>query len=120
MRIKCPECHVKFSEELNVCPNCGYVVYESIFTDIAQEVESDMQKVTDYELKRVARESSKKTGGAFSDKLTLEEFEALMLKEGRIEKNYPILPKSYFRQKYVYEAELKAMYNAYLKTIGYK
>lgn len=59
MKLKCSECGNKVSSSDKTCPVCGYVLYEEIFGSVAAEVKEELSRVTEAELIKVKKESSK-------------------------------------------------------------
>ena len=50
MKQRCPSCGAKNDSGEEKCVRCGYVLYESSFGDIADELEKDMANVSLSEL----------------------------------------------------------------------
>lgn len=112
MGLKCKACGAKIRKDDCTCPACGYVLYTSAFSDIANEVDEEMKLISDDELLSVAKEMRRN-----ENKLTLEEFEQVYL--AKTKKRKPI---QYFRNIaaiLIYEKELKKAYKDYLAGLGY-
>lgn len=112
MNKKCPECGAKIGKDTTECQKCGYTFYRGVFSDVSEEVEKELSRVTADDLARVAKE---KKGN--EEKMTLEEFEQMYLAKTKRKK-----PIQYFRNVVavlMYEKELKKAYRDYLETLGY-
>ncbi|MBR2284258.1 MAG: hypothetical protein IJ874_07555 [Ruminococcus sp.] len=115
MKIRCPECGIRLSRDSERCNGCGAVLYQSIYADIAEEVEAELKKVTIDDIRAVAQEKghSPLATGRFADKLTLEEFEEALIKSGSAHRPGRIFVKQYE----LYERKLKRAYEEYLKLL---
>lgn len=115
MKIKCPECGAKASDDERTCPRCGKVLYESVFSDISAELERDMERVTENDVRLVGEQVKDDI-----PKLTYEEFEKRYSADHKI----AVPPKYFFTRASVarrlaYDAKIKAAYNDYLRGLGY-
>lgn len=117
MRLKCSECGNKVSSSDKTCPVCGYVLYEDIFGGIAAEVDAELSRVTEAELMKVRKESSKSV-----EKLTFSQFEEIYAREhGKLASNPLVVlsPSCYSHEKLRYKRELNMAWREYRRSLGY-
>ena len=112
MKSRCPQCGAKTGDEA-VCRKCGYTVYESVFADVADEVDDAMSRVSDYELSAVRRECGT------AEKLTPGEFERKWCAENHITPVHSAFSFKGAVRGAVYERRLRKAYEEYLRSIGY-
>lgn len=120
MKARCTVCGEKLRKDDEVCRKCGHEVYQSIYGDIAGEVEADLEKVTQNDIDTISKETYRRalSSGAYKDKLTREEFEQIYLKTHR-KPSKLILSRSAAWAAAKYEKDLTRAYNEYLRGIGY-
>ena len=113
MKQRCPSCGAKNDSGEEKCVRCGYVLYESSFGDIADELEKDMANVSLSELAAVRREAGPR------EKLSPEEFEKAWCAANKIA---PVHSAFSFRgalRGAAYERKLRQAYEEYLRDLGY-
>lgn len=116
MKIKCENCGNKVSDDEKKCPNCGYTLYDDIFGDIADEVETEMKNVSDFELHKIRKQIE-----VDNVKLSFSEFAEKYAKEhGKPISNGLCLISGAARiSRRNYDRQLKKAYENYLRGLGY-
>lgn len=107
MRILCESCGKKVKDSEERCPIFGHVLYQSVFGNISEEIESELQNISDYELNKVKTEMQDSEA-----KMSFYEFCEFAKKEAGILS--PILPKS----RMMYESLLCRAKKNYLRSFG--
>lgn len=115
MKIKCQECGAMVRDDESACPRCGKVLYESVFSDISAELERDMARVTENDVRLVGEQVKDDI-----PKLTYEEFEKRYVAEHKlaVPPKY-VFTRSAIARRLTYDANIKAAYNEYLRGLGY-
>ncbi|MDE7104979.1 MAG: hypothetical protein K2O36_03770 [Ruminococcus sp.] len=107
MRIICNGCGKKVKDSESTCPRCGYVLYENVFGNIAEEIDREMQNISEYELNKVQEEMKNSKA-----KMSFIEFQAYIEKENNC--SAPIMPK----KRMMYNLMMQKAYKKYLQSFN--
>ncbi len=105
--MKCTECGKKIKGDEDVCPHCGFRLYVSEFSSIADEVDREMSEVSQDDLLRVFKEKPRN-----GKKLSYREFELMYVVKNRIHK-----PVGNLLMMILYEKRLKKAYREYIDEL---
>lgn len=107
MRTICNGCGKKVKDSESTCPVCGYVLYESVFGNIAEEIDYEMQNVSEYELNKIQEEMKNSEA-----KMSFIEFQDYIEKENGC--SAPIMPK----KRMMYNLMMQKAYKKYMKSFN--
>ena len=117
MKLKCSECGNKVDSSDKTCPICGYVLYDDVFERMAADVDEELGNVTEAELRKIRRESSKNV-----EKLTFSQFEEIYAREHGSPASNPLAvvsPLFYSLERRRYKRELNAAWREYRRSLGF-